>query len=187
MRGKILAMVLVLVMLAGCSDQRTGATSALPEKENSAAVQSPGRAEETLLDEAVQAELYVGDGYSVYIPSEGWTLELQCEEEIPHQRWDCDEGDAHLTVYLYENVSFAVARDRYVKDCGYVFTDTLGAEPGDPIFGKNKKGDLCGVMVAEGDHGITYVIAWEYSAAAQESCGAVLGAMAETFLLTGIE
>ena len=187
MRGRILAMVLALMMLAGCSDQRTGATSALPEKENSVTEQDPGRAEETVLNGTVNADLYVGDGYSVYIPSEGWTLELQCEKEIPHQRWDCDEDDAHLAVYLYENVSFAVARDRYVKDCGYVFTDTLGAELGDPIFGKNKKGDHCGVMVAEGDRGITYVIAWEYSAAAQERCGALLGAMAESFLLTEVQ
>ena len=134
--------------------------------------------------ELVPASLYVGEGYSIYIPTEGWTLELDSDDGILHQTWESDrEDDAQLSVYHYKDVSFAVARDRFLRDCGYVFEDTLGGEPGDPLVGRDEEGDLCSLVVAEGSHGTTYVIAWEYPRDTEHTWGAVLEALADTFAL----
>ena len=135
-------------------------------------------------EETIPASLYVGEGYSIYLPSEGWTLELDSDDGILHQTWEADrEDDAQISVYHYKNVSFMVARDRFMADCGYVFPDGLGGEQGDPLTGSDEDGDFCGVMVAEGSHGTTYVIAWEYPAGTEETYGAVMEAAANTFEL----
>ena len=76
-----------------------------------------------------------------------------------------------------------VARDRFMKECGYVFADGLGGEIGDPLYGTDDDGDICEFIVAEGSRGITYVIVWEYPAGTEESYGSLLAAMAETFML----
>ena len=134
--------------------------------------------------ETVPASLYVGEGYSIYIPSDGWTLELDSDDGILHQTWEADrEDDACLSVYHYKDMSFAVARDRFLRDSGYTFSPGPTGEPGDPLTGSDEDGDLCALAVAEGSHGTTYVIAREYPKGTEETWGVVLEALADTFAL----
>ena len=187
MKYRIFAAVLAVTLLAGCSDRREPSQTA-PKTVPPAAstqVQDPGREQQTTLAGQLPAILYTGDGYSIYIPDEGWTLELECDEDVVHQTWESDrEDDAALSVYHYENVSFMVARDRFLKESDFSFSADSGGALVDPLLGKDNDGDICKVMVAEGSHGVTYVIAWEYPADAEETCGVTLGAMADSFALT---
>lgn len=187
MKHKILTAVLAVTLLVGCTDRREGTPSVPSQSTPTQAVVTPeslGREEQTTLAGDTFATLYIGKGYSIYIPDEDWTLELDSEEGVYHQTWESDrEQDAELTVYHYEDVSFMVARDRFLKDCGYVFGDGLGGEMGDPLYGTDDDGDVCEFVVVEGSRGVTYVVAWEYPAGTEETCGTLLAAMAETFML----
>lgn len=40
------------------------------------------------MEEAVPATLYIGQGYSIYIPDEGWRLEKDVDDGIPEDTWE---------------------------------------------------------------------------------------------------
>lgn len=40
------------------------------------------------MEERIPAELHVEEGYSLYIPSEGWQLELDDEDGVPAETWE---------------------------------------------------------------------------------------------------
>ena len=179
-----LVMVLSLTACARTLQQPPAQSPAASSPAQSLSLDRDQLLELDLGGETLSASLYVGEGYSIYIPTEGWTPESDSDDGILHQTWESDrEDDAQLSVYHYKDVSFAVARDRFLRDCGYVFEDALGGEPGDPLVGRDEDGDLCSLVVAEGSHGTTYVIAWEYPKGTEDTWGAVLGALADTFAL----
>ena len=186
MKYLLLSLVMALSLTA-CAREPQQPPAQTPPSSSPAQSQPIDRETSAELDvdgEMVPVSLHVGEGYSIYIPSEGWTLELDSNDGILHQTWEADrEDDARISVYHYKDVSFAVARDRFLDDCGYVFPDGPGGELGDPLTGSDEDGDLCGVMVAEGSHGTTYVIAWEYPKDTEDTWGVVLEALAGTFAL----
>ena len=191
MKYGICAAALGVLLLAGCA-----ARSAANEKQEEAPVIPPaeerltakdlGRNETAVLDAAGQsldAVLQIRDGYSIYIPRDGFTLELDTDDAIPQDCWEADgTEDVSLTVYYYANMSTMVARSRFLKDCDYIFEDMTGGGAGDPLCGTDREGDLMELMVAESTNGTTYVIAWEYPAG-DETYAPVLSAMAESFQL----
>ena len=179
MKHKCWALVLAAALLTGCAAQETPPQSSQKEK---LTAKDLGREASVELDSGETASLHIGEEYSLYIPVEGWTLELESDDGILHDTWECDaEEDAKISIYHYAGVSFAVARDRYMRDCEYLFSCGLGGELGDPLSGTDDDGDLCQFMVAEGIHGTTYVIAWEYPA--DSAYEPTLTAMANTFEL----
>lgn len=133
------------------------------------------------MEEAVPATLYLGQGYSIYIPDEGWRLEKDTDDGIPEDTWESTvNGDVELTVSHYSGKTWAEARDAFVRDKDYVFEDLMGGELGDPLTGMDEDGDYMSFMVAEGADAV-YVISWEYPAEAAEGFGARLGRIADTF------
>ena len=184
MHHKIYALVLAAALLAGCAAHEavgSGVSYSEPEESGTSA-QEVDREAWTTLEGTGEAALYIAEGYSLYIPAEGWTLELESGGDIPHNTWLCDgEESTRLTVYDYENVSFMVALSRFTQGSGYGFSEGPTARPGDPAQGRSG-GMHCRAVVAEGLAGVTYVIAWEYP----EGSGyaEVLEAMAGTFELT---
>ena len=179
MKRKMGALVLAMALLSGCAAPKTPPQSSLKEE---LTAQDLGREAYMDLNSGEAAALHIEEEYSLYIPTEGWTLELESDDGIPNDTWTCDGAeDVRLSIYHYENVSFAVARDRYMKDCGYIFSCGLGGGLGDPLSGTDDDGELCQLMVAEGSHGTTYVIAWEYPEGS--AWEATLTAMANTFAL----
>lgn len=189
MKYKIILPALALALLVGCAVLEKGSAQppaqSAPLQSALPAASTLGREEETTLAGDIPAQLHIGEGYSIYIPTEDWTLELDSGDGIPHETWEADaESDAQLTVYHYENVSFMVARDRFVKDADDYAFDSGAATAEEPVYGTEPDGDVCTFLVAEGSHGTTYVVAWEYPAGTEETYGPLLAAMAQTFELT---
>ena len=192
MKYTIFSMALSALVLAGCAgepDPHPAGSGKAPDASVSVqASQRPSAADlEVTVEgemETVPATLYAQEGYSMYIPNEGWVLRGDTEDGILREIWESTANDeVELMVCHYEDMSSMVARDRFVRDCGYVFADGLGGELGAPLYGTDDDGDVLEFMVAEGLNGTTAVIAWEYPAEAAEGFGVRLAAMANTFEL----
>lgn len=194
MKYQILSLLLSTALLSGCAAEEQGGQTAKPGSIASGAAVSAavGREQTAELEfhlegetETVPATLYIADGYSLYVPDKGWKMESDMEDGIRADHWESTVNDeVELSVYYYADVSAMVAKERFMKSSGYVFADGLGGELGDPFYGTDDEGDVLQFMVAEGVHGTTYVIAWEYPEMAAEGFGVRLGVIADTFELT---
>lgn len=127
--------------------------------------------------ESVPATLYVGKGYSIYVPSEGWTV----TEGDGSTTWISDDNETvGFSVSTFAGVSAAEARAAYIADSGFEFEDLNGGKLGDPLLGWNEDGDALGLVSAEKD-GTVYIVAWTYPEEAIEGFGARLQQIADTF------
>jgi hypothetical protein len=197
-RYHVLLTVLIMLALAGCGLQ------AVPERSarevdvelssgvgigNPAAEHGREKSRELVLslegmEEVVPATLYIGEGYSLYIPDEGWRLEKATDDGIFEETWEstaCD--DVELKISRYSGKTQIEARDAFAAGCGYVFEDLLGGALGDPLLGVDEDGGYLGLMAAETDSA-AYVVSWTYPAEAVEGFGVRLQTMADTFALT---
>ena len=199
-----ITMLLTVFMLAGCGlkpqppvqaeqpptsvEQSAEQPAAQPQEEQNPAAAELGREEKKDMvfmlegmEETVPVTLYIGQGYSIYIPDEGWRLEKWVDDGIPEDTWESIvNDDVELTVSHYAGKTAMEARDAFVRDEDYVFEDLMGGELGDPLTGMDEDGDYLSFMVAEGADTV-YVISWEYPAESAEGFGTRLGVMADTF------
>lgn len=207
MKRTVVYTLLLMLALSGCGQQKETALpdtgNTLPQEEQtqqsaSAAVndRSPaaaelGRPEKTDLEFVVEGEteylpaaLYIGQGYSMYIPDTGWRLETDMDDGIPEDTWESTlNDDVELTVSHYSGVSEHEARTRFAADQdGYIFEDLMGGGWGDPLMGMEADGDRVAFMSTEGN-GTVYVVSWKYPAEAAEGFGVRLTQIAETFEL----
>ena len=195
-------MGLLVLALSGCGQKTqtpppaaetpaetpAGTTGETPAGDRNPTAAELGREETTELAFTVEGEtelipvtLYIGQGYSIYIPSEGWRLEKWVDDGIPEDTWESIvNDDVELTVSHYAGKTTMEARDAFVRDEDYVFEDLMGGELGDPLTGMDEDGDYLSFMVAQGADTV-YVISWEYPAEAAEGFGARLGQIADTF------
>ena len=201
-RLSVVLMGLLVLALSGCGQKTqtpppaaeppaetpAGTTEETPAGERNPTAAELGREETTELAFTVEGEtelipvtLYIGQGYSIYIPSEGWRLEEWVDDGIPEDTWESIvNDDVELTVSHYAGKTTMEARDAFVRDEDYVFEDLMGGELGDPLIGMDEDGDYLSFMVAQGADTV-YVISWEYPAEAAEGFGARLGQIANTF------
>ena len=201
-RLSVVLMGLLVLALSGCGQKAqtpppvaetpaetpAGTTEEPPAGDRNPTAAELGREETTELAFTVEGEtelipvtLYIGQGYSIYIPSEGWRLEKWVGDGIPEDTWESIvNGDVELTVSHYAGKTTMEARDAFVRDEDYVFEDLMGGELGDPLIGMDEDGDYLSFMVAQGADTV-YVISWEYPAEAAEGFGARLGQIANTF------
>ena len=201
-RLSVVLMGLLVLALSGCGQKAqtptpaaetpaetpAGTTEETPAGERNPTAAELGREETTELAFTVEGEtelipvtLYIGQGYSIYIPSEGWRLEKWVDDGIPEDTWESIvNDDVELTVSHYAGKTTMEARDAFVRDEDYVFEDLMGGELGDPLIGMDEDGDYLSFMVAQGADTV-YVISWEYPAEAAEGFGARLGQIANTF------
>lgn len=145
-----------------------------------------GREEKTNLAFTVEGEtelvpvtLYIGQGYSIYIPDEGWRLEKWVDDGIPEDVWESViNDDVELTVLHLGEKTLAEAQD-WVK-----------AEEDDYQLVEDKQGGLGGTdekdreMLEVRFHtsGSTmYAVLYKYPMEAAEGFGTRLGVMADTF------
>ena len=140
------------------------------------------------MTEQVPAAMYIGDGYSIYIPEKGWEHEQETEGHITEDTWEStDNGEVELRVLhygVYPDASLIETKNHFARECGYVFEDLLGGDLGDPLTGTDEDGDKLGFMAAEGQDGETYVVAWEYPAGTEDGFGTRLPQIASTFEVT---
>ena len=201
-RLSVVLMGLLVLALSGCGQKTqtpppaaetpaetpAGTTGETPAGDRNPTAAELGREETTELAFTVEGEtelipvtLYIGQGYSIYIPSEGWRLEKWVDDGIPEDTWESIvNDDVELTVSHYAGKTTMEARDAFVRDEDYVFEDLMGGELGDPLIGMDEDGDYLSFMVAQGADTV-YVISWEYPAEAAEGFGARLGQIANTF------
>ena len=201
-RLSVVLMGLLVLALSGCGQKTqtpppaaetpaetpAGTTGETPAGDRNPTAAELGREETTELAFTVEGEtelipvtLYIGQGYSIYIPSEGWRLEKWVDDGIPEDTWESIvNDDVELTVSHYAGKTTMEARDAFVRDEDYVFEDLMGGELGDPLIGMDEDGDYLSFMVAQGADTV-YVISWEYPAEAAEGFGARLGRIADTF------
>lgn len=192
--------------LSACGQTQTTTPPASSTEDGQTTTQTPvssdrnptaselGREETTTLtisvegtDEEVPATLAIRQGYSIYIPDEGWTFETDGRDDgaVWEDSWDSTvNDDVELGVRCYAGQTLDQAKQQFVQDKeDYVFEDLLGGELGDPLTGADAEdNEVLSFMAAERD-GETYVVFWTYPAEAAEGFGARLSAIAQTFAL----
>ena len=196
MKKPILILTLLLA-LSGCGQTDSpaapekAAPSTVPETAAPAGDRNPtaeelGRADKKDLtimvegtEEAVPATLYIGQGYSIYIPDEGWRLEKDMDDGIPEDTWestvnhDVELRVLHLGEKTLEQAKAWVtaAEDDYRliedKQGGLGGTDAEDREVLEVRF------HPAGTQM--------YAVAYQYPVEASEGFGARLSQIADTF------
>ena len=185
MKRVILSAILLTLLLSGCGGTKTTAEKApAPESQPPAAEQTApagadrnptaaelGREDRAVLEvtvegetEEVPAALFIGQGYSLYIPEEGWRYEKDLDDGVAEDTWESIlNGEVELEVRQYpaspDRTPDAV-KAAFVKGRDYVFEDLMGGGLGDPLAGVDEDGDFLSFMAAEGADGTVYVISW---------------------------
>ena len=194
MKRVILSGILLTLLLSGCGGPKTTAEKApAPESQPPAAAEL-GREDRAVLEvtvegetEEVPAALFIGQGYSLYIPEEGWRYEKDLDDGVAEDTWESIlNGEVELEVRQYpaspDRTPDAV-KAAFVKGRDYVFEDLMGGSLGDPLTGTDEDGDFLSFMTVEGADGTVYVISWEYPGEAAEGFGTRLAQIANTFQL----
>lgn len=73
------------------------------------------------MPEQMPATLYVGDGFSIYIPDKDWTIYDE-EIELPAQMTAVLSSEVSIWVERYENETFSSLEERLLSD-GYVYAE----------------------------------------------------------------
>ena len=130
-------------------------------------------------EEAVPATLYIGQGYSIYIPDEGWRLEKDVDDGIPEDTWESTVNhDVELRVLHLGEKTLEQAQE------------WVTAEEDDYRLIEDKQGGLGGTD--EEDREVMevrfypsgsqmYAVLYEYPMEAAEGFGARLSQITETF------
>ena len=131
--------------------------------------------------ELVPATLYIGQGYSIYIPDEGWRLEKWVDDGIPEDTWESIvNDDVELTVLHLGEKTLEEAQT-WVK-----------AEEDDYQLVEDKQGGLGGTDAGDREMlevrfhpsgSSMYAVLYKYPMEAAEGFGIRLGQIANTFQL----
>lgn len=130
-------------------------------------------------EETVPAALYIGQGYSLYLPTEDWVRESFTENGVPADSWESsDNDDVELRVLHLGDRSLDGCRDWVIQELSdYVITED---QQGD-LYGEDaENGMVLDVRFHEGG-GNVYAVAWAYPFEAAEGFGTRLGVIADTF------
>ena len=161
-------------------------TPAPPTEDRNPTAAELGREETTELAFTVEGEtelipvtLYIGQGYSIYIPSEGWRLEKWVDDGIPEDTWESIvNDDVELTVLHLGEKTLEEAQS-WVK-----------AEEDDYQLVEDKQGGLGGTDAGDREMlevrfhpsgSSMYAVLYKYPMEAAEGFGTRLGVMADTF------
>lgn len=131
------------------------------------------------MEEAVPATLYIGQGYSIYIPDEGWKLEKDMDDGIPEDTWESTVNhDVELRVLhlgektLEEAKAWVTAAE---DDYGLVEDKQGGLGGTDP-----EDQEMMEVRFYPAGNQM-YAVLYEYPVEAAEGFGTRLGVIADTF------
>ena len=187
--------VLLALALSGCGQKpeaqppaKEEPVTAQPAEDRNPTAAELGREEKTDLmfmvegmEEAVPATLYLGQGYSIYIPDEGWRLERDMDDSIPEDTWESTVNhDVELRVLHLGEKTLEEAK-----------TWVTAAEDDYRLI-EDKQGNLGGTdqedreMMEVRFHpsgSQMYAVLYEYPLEAAEGFGARLSQIAETFEL----
>ena len=199
---KMIFLLALLLALTGCGQKPATPPPAAETPAAEAPAETPtlsagdrnptaaelGREEKTELaftvegeTELVPATLYIGQGYSIYIPDEGWRLEKWVDGGIPEDTWESIvNDDVELTVLHLGEKTLEEAQT-WVK-----------AEEDDYQLVEDKQGGLGGTDAGDREMlevrfhpsgSSMYAVLYKYPMEAAEGFGIRLGQIANTFQL----
>ena len=128
------------------------------------------------------ATRYDGDGYTIYIPSEGWLMETGDEDGFPTVEWEPEvNDDVQLEIVVLAGKTAEEARTWLTeeKDDYDLIEDKRGGLGGTSA----EDGDVLEAALHEGD-GAVYLVITEYPMEAMEGFGVTLSVVTDTFALT---
>ena len=202
----LIAAMLIVLTLSACgqktqttppAEEQTNQTTTTPDQMTSTPNQGDrnptaeelGRTETMELEfmsgdqkETVPATLYIGQGYSLYVPDSGWRLEKDVDDGIPEEVWESTlNNDVEFAVSHYSGISASEAVTAFLNDHDdYVFQDLQsGGEVKEPLIGVDDDGDVLKFITREGN-GTAYIVSWEYRQGA-ENFDAQLEQIVRTF------
>ena len=199
---KMIFLLALLLALTGCGQKPATPPPAAETPAAEAPAETPtlsagdrnptaaelGREEKTELAFAVEGEtelvpatLYIGQGYSIYIPDEGWRLEKWVDDGIPEDTWESIvNDDVELTVLHLGEKTLEEAQT-WVK-----------AEEDDYQLVEDKQGGLGGTDAGDREMlevrfhpsgSSMYAVLYKYPMEAAEGFGIRLEQIANTFQL----
>lgn len=199
-----IAALLAVLMLAGCGQKAQtpppGTEQPVAEAPEETPVETPpaddrnptaaeiGREETTEMvfsvegeTETIPATLHIGQGYSIYIPDEGWRLEKDVDDGIPEEKWESTVNDDVELRILHLGEKTLAGAQAWVT-----------AEEDDYRLIEDKQGGLGGTDAEDREmlevrfHSAAnamYAVLYKYPVEAAEGFGARLGQIAGTFEL----
>lgn len=130
----------------------------------------------------VSAVRYIGDGYTIAIPTEGWRHESDTEDGVAEQVWESTVNeDVELQILQLGSRDLQAARDwvRADKEDFQLLEDKRGGLGGtDPV-----DHEILEVRFFQGESGV-YALMYQYPEEAAEGFGVLLGVMADSFTVT---
>ena len=158
--------LLVVLSLSACASVETVSA------QDAVAAESAARPKTTEVEfvaggqvKSVPASLYLGDGYSIYIPEAGWELEQEREDGIPEDIWESvTDDEVQISVSHYKGIPAAEAVTVFLEEHDdFVFRELLldYSEAKEPLEGVDENGDVLKFILRSGV-GDTYIVSWEY-------------------------
>lgn len=168
-RKNLLVVLLMLVLLSACGQNETRPKDPVNQMPAAEELGIPATAElKYVADGEVKtasSTLYRGEGYSIYIPDEGWRRDAEREGRIPVDVWEHVWNDeAEVQVWRYGSVPLREAvTDFLEEEDDYVFPRLiLGSEEIlDPVEGMDEDGDVLKFIMRTGKEG-TFIVSWKY-------------------------
>ena len=131
------------------------------------------------MEELVPATLYIGQGYSIYIPNEGWRLEEDINEGIQIDTWESViNDDVELSVLHLGERTLDQAKDWIItEEEDFIFTED---EQGNLVGTDGEDQKIIAVIFYSADNAL-YAVQYTYPIEAAEGFGTRLSVIASTF------
>ena len=168
-RMNLLVVLLMSVLLSACGQTGTPLKDPVNQMPAAEELGIPATAElKYVADGEVKtasSTLYRGEGYSIYIPDEGWRRDAEREGRIPVDVWEhVWDDEAEVQVWRYGSVPLREAvTDFLEEEDEYVFPQLIlgSAEILDPVEGMDEDGDVLKFIMRTGKEG-TFIVSWKY-------------------------
>lgn len=163
------AALAMALLLSGCGSLSGPAEEQIDQMPTAEELGLPATMDlEFVAEEQVQttpATLYVGEGYSLYVPDAGWRKETDREGRIPVDGWESAlDEKVEVAVFRYGAVPLEEAVSDFLEEHDdYVFQQLLmgSGEVSEPLEGMDEDGTILKFVIRAGKEG-NFIVSWKY-------------------------